>query len=99
MNFFLFFQIRVSEDVGSFCVYVNRTGGDFDVVGATYSFTGITATGNGVDYDSAPGTVTLRSRENSGCIAVNITNDILPEVDEVNVLTLLCLVNYTLTAF
>lgn len=79
----IFFQITVSESVGTVCVPVYRTGGLFSTVGAGYSFHDITATGNGIDYDTNPATVTLGPQETEGCLSVNITNDLTPEVDEV----------------
>ena len=65
------------------CVEVNRTGGTFGTIGADFTVTSATAEGGGVDYAPTSGSIEFAEGESSQCIAINITNDLLPEDAEV----------------
>ncbi|MCK4699486.1 MAG: hypothetical protein KAT38_04115, partial [Bacteroidales bacterium] len=53
-----------------------------------YTVTGGTATGGGVDFTLAAGTVTIVADDTLGDISISINNDLLNEIDETIVVTL-----------
>ena len=74
-------NVSVEENAGFVSIPLNRTGGTFGTVGVGFVTTGITATGGGVDYSPDSGTVLT---QNGGLtLEINITNDVIPELEEV----------------
>jgi len=74
-------NVSVEENAGFVSIPLTRTGGTFGTVGVGFVTTGITATGGGVDYSPDSGTVLT---QNGGLtLEINITNDVIPELEEV----------------
>ena len=71
------------EAAGSIAIPIARTGGAFGAVRVDFTTTGVTATGNGIDFGPASGSVLIAEGEQIGYIVINITNDSEPELDEV----------------
>jgi len=81
----------VAENVlsGSFNLTVTRTGVNLaSGIVVNYTVTGGTATGGGVDYTLANGSITFAAGQTLASIPVQITNDGLPEGNETVIVTL-----------
>lgn len=75
--------VEVDEFAGTVCITINRTGGAFGTIGSEYLVTGITATGEGVDFSPDSGSIELEPGVQIRCLPINIVNDIQPEQSEV----------------
>ena len=76
--------VFVEESARFVSLEVVRTGGTFGDVGVAFVTNGILATGGGVDFGPESGTVNLEMNVRQAFIVVNITNDLEPELEEVN---------------
>jgi hypothetical protein len=71
-------------------------GASSDIITVDYSVTGGTASGNGVDYILANGTLTFQTNESIKFITVTIVNDTIQETDEIIQLSLTAPTNSSL---
>lgn len=78
-----------AENAGAITIPVTLTGTPGGTVKVDYKVTGGSATGAGVDYTLATGTLTYAPGETSKLIPVSIVADILPEEAETIVVSLL----------
>jgi len=85
-----------SEAVTGVSLSVSLSAASGSAVTVSYAVTGGTATGGGVDYTLANGTLTFNPGETSKTIAIAVNNDTLDENDETVQVTLSAPVNATL---
>ena len=76
-------DIAVDEDVGSVELEVVRGGGSFGTVGASFTTTGVTASGGGVDYNPDSGSIQFGMDVVTQIITIDIINDSEAELEEV----------------
>jgi hypothetical protein len=86
------------ESVGSAQIVVSLSAASTNVVTVDYAVTGGTATGGGVDYTLANGTLTLAPGQVSTQIEVAVVEDLLSETNETVLITLSNPTNATLGA-
>jgi uncharacterized protein len=77
---------NVGEATTTFNVTVNRTGGTFGAVGATYTIAAGTA--QGADFTAGTGSVNFADGQTSATFPVTIANDAIDEPDQTIALTL-----------
>ncbi len=75
--------VSVEENAGFVSLQVVRSGGTFGEVGVDFVTSGATAIGGGVDFSTDSGTVGLPMNVREVEIIVNVTNDLQPELEEV----------------
>ena len=76
-------DVTVDEDVGSVELEVLRGSGSFGTVGASFTTTGVTASGGGVDYSPDSGSIQFGMDVVSQVITIDIINDSEAELEEV----------------
>jgi G-protein coupled receptor 98 len=74
--------VQVEETSSSLQLELIRRFGTFGQVSVTFMVTGISASGNGVDFRPDSGIVTFENLMNSVSIPITIVNDVDPELDE-----------------
>jgi hypothetical protein len=77
-----------SEDVGTHDIQVELSGPSGNVITVDYAVTGGTATGGGVDYTLAAGTLTFAAGTTTQNITVSVVDDALDEPDETVIIAL-----------
>ncbi len=80
--------LTVGEGDGTASLTVTRTNGTDGAISVNYGVTGGTATGNGIDYTLANGTLNFAEGETSKNINLTIQEDHSYEVDETIIVTL-----------
>src|SRR5207249_985876 len=85
-----------SEGTTSVSIPVNLLAGGSQTVTVNYAVTGGTATGGGVDYTLASGTLTFAPGQTTQNITISVVDDLLIESSETVVVTLSAPTNATL---